>query len=149
MIVQWVQFDWTVVFFALDMLLCLFLACITWLHNGEVDQLKESAEEKKKNNNKLSGSIQESTPLLMTAAATSSTESSSGPRWTKSPEESANVFSKALFLWTNSLYALGLTTALEQSDLWPLASDDKGEEISRHFAQQWDRELSIPDKVCI
>jgi hypothetical protein len=35
-------------------------------------------------------------------------------RYPESPEVSANVVSQALFLWTSSLYALGLSQALQQ-----------------------------------
>jgi hypothetical protein len=69
---------------------------------------------------------------------------SGGPRFAKSPEESANVLSKAFFLWTNSLYKLGLKHALQEEDLWPLVENDKAEAVSAQFDAEWNKELAKP-----
>ena len=57
-----------------------------------------------------------------------------------SPEESANVFSKALFHWAGGLFSLGFKRALENEDLWPLIRKDQAQVISYEFERVWGEE---------
>ncbi len=133
------QFHWEIIFTFIDLLFTLLIAALAWLHNGDPDLLKEN--EAKDAAAALGKSIQsESTPLMIK----DKTAELVGPRFPRSPEESANVFSKMLFLWTNSLYRLGLTHALQENDLWPLIDNDKTEAVSRQFDAEWSKELNRP-----
>ena len=135
-------FEWELIFVFLDLLFSLVLAVSVWLFNGDADELKKNSEaEVNARNNKASNftvQASESSPLLEDKAVLG------GPRYAKSPEESANFISKMFFLWTNSLYKLGQTHALEMEDLWPLVENDTTEAISAQFDAEWNKELAKP-----
>ncbi len=134
------RFHWELVFTFIDLLFSLLIAAVAWLFNGDPDVLKEN-EAAQAAALLHSGSIQsESSPLVIKDKSIDD----DCPRFAVSPEENANVFSKMLFLWTNSIYRLGLTHALQQKDLWPLVDNDKTEAVSRQFDEEWNKELAKP-----
>lgn len=60
-----------------------------------------------------------------------------------SPEETANIFSKATFWWTGGLLKLGWERALEQEDLWPLVRQDQSSFISNTFEREWEQQQQL------
>jgi hypothetical protein len=133
-------FEWELIFVFVDLILSLLLAVSVWLFNGDVDELKESAAAAAASREKGSIQASETSPLLLGKVEASA----AGPRFPRSPEDSANVLSKMFFLWTNSLYKLGLTQPLEMEDLWPLIDNDKSEEVTAQFEAEWNKELAKP-----
>ena len=126
-----VVFEWEEVFVFIELLFTLVIALLAWIHNGDRDEIKAS-EAVRISSKVKSGSIQDEKTPLISMKKYDATEIQ-GERFPASPEEDAGVVSRALFLWTNSLYKLGLTHALQERDLWPLIPEDKSDAVSAAF----------------
>ncbi|KAJ2186808.1 hypothetical protein EV181_003106, partial [Coemansia sp. RSA 532] len=59
----------------------------------------------------------------------------------KTPEESANIFSRLTFSWMSPLLRLGRHKGIDESDLWPLPTKYSPVNVAETFELHWEAEL--------
>ncbi|KAJ2272600.1 hypothetical protein J3F81_002991, partial [Coemansia sp. RSA 371] len=59
----------------------------------------------------------------------------------KTPEESANIFSRLTFSWMSPLLRLGRHKGIDESDLWPLPMKYSPVNVAETFELHWEAEL--------